>query len=149
MCEALRYWVAKEEGQVFSLSSDIGSTVTSRFKQFGKPGLAWQWDAAPLSRNTMEEIQNGSVWNTVSLLLTTDDVVMLRAAAPRWNVGDRYGALEDTFFGLLKMDSSGKLGIMKSKAGVYTQCCDCGFRSWTGSVGLGFILLKRTRYQTN
>ena len=35
--------------------------------------------------------------------LTTDNVVVPRTAARRWNVGDRYGALGDTFFWLLKM----------------------------------------------
>ena len=51
----------------------------------------------------MEEIPSGSVWNMISLLLTTDDVVMPRTAARRWNVGDRSAALGDTFFCLLKM----------------------------------------------
>ena len=40
----------------------------------------------------------------ISLLLTTDDVVMLRTAARRWDVGDRYGALGETFFWLLRME---------------------------------------------
>ena len=40
----------------------------------------------------------------VSFLLTTDNVVMLRTAARRWNVGDKNGSLGDTFFWLLKVD---------------------------------------------
>ena len=71
----------EEVGQVFNLSNDIASTVASRFKQ-----------------------QCGSVWITISLLLTTDDVVLLRTVARRWNVGDRCGALGDTFFWLQKME---------------------------------------------
>ena len=35
--------------------------------------------------------------NMISLLLTTDDVVKIRAAACRENVGDRYGLIGDTF----------------------------------------------------
>ena len=46
----------------------------------------------------------GSVWNMISLLLTTDDVVKICTTACRWNVGDKYGLLGDTFFWLLKME---------------------------------------------
>ena len=37
---------------------------------------------------------------------------------------------------------------MTSRAGVNTQCCGCGIPSWTGSVVLVLILLRRRRYQT-
>ena len=55
-----------------------------------------------LGRNVL-----GSVWNMISLLLTTDDVVMLRAAARPWNVVDRFGRWE-SFSWLLKMEQSEK-----------------------------------------
>ena len=44
----------------------------------------------------MEETLFGSLWNMIGLLLTTVDVVMLRAVA-------RHGALVDTFL-MLKME---------------------------------------------
>ena len=44
----------------------------------------------------MEEVLYGSEWNMISVLLTTDDVVKIRTAASRWNVGDRYGMLVGT-----------------------------------------------------
>ena len=56
----------------------------------------------------MKEILYGSEWDMIGLLLTTDDVVKLRTAARRWNVGDRYGSLGDTFFWMLKMEQSEK-----------------------------------------
>ena len=37
--------------------------------------------------STVEEILRGPVWNMISLLLMTDDVVKVRAGARRWNVG--------------------------------------------------------------
>ena len=49
VCEASRYRVVEEEGQVFSLSDDIESTVTSRFKQVGLPGPARTVERCALS----------------------------------------------------------------------------------------------------
>ena len=63
----------------------------------------------------MEEVLYGSVWGLISRLLATDDVVKIRTAACRWNVGDKYGLLGDTFFFLLKMNSSRSPGTMIRK----------------------------------
>ena len=52
----------------------------------------------------MEEVLYSSVWNMISLLLTTDDVVKMRTAVCRWKVGDRCGLLEDAFFWMLNME---------------------------------------------
>ena len=64
----------------------------------------WAADGCASSSSTVEEVLYGSVWKKISLLLTTDDVVMLRTAARRWNVADRCGAPGDTFFWLLKTE---------------------------------------------
>ena len=39
-----------------------------------------------------------------SPLVTTDDAVILRTVASRWNEGNRYGALGYAFFTTLKLD---------------------------------------------
>ena len=54
-------------------------------------------------RNTIRPM-----WYMIGLLLTTDDVVMLRTVARRWNVGKSYGALGDTFFSMWHCDSDGR-----------------------------------------
>ena len=41
--------------------------------------------------------------------LTTDDAVMLRTVTSRWNEGNRYGALGDVFFKMLKHDQHKKV----------------------------------------
>ena len=64
----------------------------------------WAVGRCAPSSSTVEEILYGSVWNMITPLLTTDDVVKVRSAARRWNVGDRYGALGDTFLRLLKRE---------------------------------------------
>ena len=80
-------------GQVIILSNDIDSTGASRFKQVGVVRFCQAVErGAPLPR-TMEEILFGSLWNMIGLLLTTDDVVILRTVASLWNVGNRRGAL--------------------------------------------------------
>ena len=104
MCEALWYWVVKEVGQVFSPSNDIESTVACRFKQGVWRGLAEQWNAAVPSSSTMEEVLYGSVWNMISLLLTTDDVVKTRTTTYRWNVGDSCGLYGDTILWMSKKE---------------------------------------------
>ena len=51
-CEALRYTVMEEEGQVFSLSNDTESAVASTFQQVDWPGLASSVDrCAPSLRH--------------------------------------------------------------------------------------------------
>ena len=89
VCEALWYRVVKEVGQVFSLSNDIESTMASRFRRGGQCGLV-RAERCTSSSSPMEEILCGSVWNLISILLVTDDV-MLRTAARRWKVGYKYG----------------------------------------------------------
>ena len=91
VCEAFRNRVMEEEGQVFSLSNDTESTMASMFKQVGCQVSLGRWSAAHFPCKTMEEVFFGSVWNMISLLLTTDDVVKVRTAACLWNVGDKYG----------------------------------------------------------
>ena len=45
----------------------------------------------------MEETLHGTIWSSISLLLTTDDAVRCRTTASRWNVGCRYGELGEIF----------------------------------------------------
>ena len=75
--------------------------------------LVERW--ARLSFVIMEDVLYGSVWGLISRLLAPDDVVKIRTAACRWNVGDKYGLLGDTFFFLLKMNSSRSPGTMIRK----------------------------------
>ena len=79
--EALRQWVVKEEGQAFTLSNDTELAVACSSSRLGC------------------QVLQGS-----GTLRTFPDVVMLRTAARRWNVGDRYVALGDTFFWFLMME---------------------------------------------
>ena len=50
----------------------------------------------------MDERLYGSIWRMVRPLLTTDDVVRLRVAARRWNVGNRHGEMGVFYFLLLQ-----------------------------------------------
>ena len=52
----------------------------------------------------MAEVFHGSIWYSISSMLTTDDLVRLRAVASRWNECDRYGPLGHVFFTLLKLE---------------------------------------------
>ena len=52
----------------------------------------------------MDEVLFGSVWNTISPMLDTDDVVRVRVATKCWNDGRRYGKMGDIFFQLLHSD---------------------------------------------
>ena len=52
----------------------------------------------------MDEVLFGSVWNTVSPMLDTDDVIRVRVAAMYWNDGSRYGKVGEIFFQLLHCD---------------------------------------------
>ena len=44
-------------------------------------------------RLLMDEVLFGSVWNTISPMLDTDDVVRMRVAAKCWNDGRRHGKM--------------------------------------------------------
>ena len=55
-------------------------------------------------RLLMDEVLFGSVWNTISPMLDTDDVVRMRVAAKCWNDGRRYGKKDKFFFQLLHSD---------------------------------------------
>ena len=91
-CAGLRVtgWL-KEAGQVISLSNDIDSTVTSRFKLavVVRSSQTVERHAPPLY--AMEEILYGLLRYMISLVLTTDDALMLRTAGRRWTVGNRSG----------------------------------------------------------
>ena len=102
--EALRSWVVKEVNKVISLSNDIDSTVASRFKaeRVQRSGQTVECRAS-FSSDAMEEVFFGSVWNLVGFLVTTDDVVMLRTVARCWTMGNRLGALGNTFL-MTKME---------------------------------------------
>ena len=79
----------------------------------------------------------------IILLLMTENVVMLRTATHRWNVGGTNGALGDTFSLMLKMDQFEENGAMIRRADARTQCYGSEIRSWTVSAGAGFILLRK------
>ena len=142
--------MVKEVGQVISLSNDIDSTVASRVKQVAVVISCQAVERCVSHPRTMEEILFGTLWNMIGLLLTTDDVVMLRTVAGRWNVGNRYGALRvDTFFMMLKMEQFEKHGTVIRMADACTPRNGSETRSWTVSAGAGFTLLRRRRHQTN
>ena len=48
-------------------------------------------------RLSMDEVLFSSVWNTISPMLDTDDVVRMRFAAKCWNDGRRHGKLGRIF----------------------------------------------------
>ena len=56
-------------------------------------------------RRSMDEVLPDSVWNTISPMSDTDDVVRVRLAAKFWNDGRRYGKMGKIFFQLLHSDS--------------------------------------------
>ena len=67
-----------EVSSVITLSNDIDSTVTNRFKQDPAVGpLQAEEGYVPLLC-TMEDTFFGSIWRMISPLLTTDDAMMLR-----------------------------------------------------------------------
>ena len=49
-------------------------------------------------RPSMDEVLFGSVWDTISLMLDTDDVIRVRVVAKCWNDGRRYGKIGKSFF---------------------------------------------------
>ena len=69
----------------------------------------------------MEEVFCGSIWCMINPLLTTDDVVMLRAVTSRWNEGSRCGALGCAFFTILKLDQHLELWNGTCGAGIMIQ----------------------------
>ena len=102
-------------GQVISLSSDIDSTVASKFKQVGVVRSCSAVERCVPLPLTMEEILFGPLWYMISPLLTTDDVVMLRTVARRWTVGNKYGALGETSL-MLILEEYEKTGNMMRMA---------------------------------
>ena len=56
----------------------------------------------------MDEVLFGSVWNAISPMLDTDDVVRMRVASQYWNDGSCYGKLGSIFFQLLHSDPFAK-----------------------------------------
>ena len=52
----------------------------------------------------MDIVLSGSVWNIISPMLDTDDVIRVRFAAKCWNDGRRYGKMGKIFFQLLHGD---------------------------------------------
>ena len=52
----------------------------------------------------MDEVLFGSVWNTVSPMLDTDDVIRVWVAAKCWNDGRRCGKMGKFFFQMLHSD---------------------------------------------
>ena len=96
------------KGEVISLSNDIDSTVASRFKRVGVVRSCQAVGRCAPLPHTIEGIRYGPLWHMISLLLTTDDAVMLRTVALRWNVGNRYGKLEqyEKFGTMIQMEDA-------------------------------------------
>ena len=59
--------------------------------------------------------------------------------------GHMWGHWETPSFGYWRWNSSRNFGTKTSRVDEHTHCCGCGTGSWTGSVGLGFIDLRRRR----
>ena len=85
--------------------------------------------------HTMEEIR--SLWNMTSLLLTTDDAVMPRTAARRWNVGNKNEAQGEHLPLDVEHGTVRENGTMVRMGDACTHCCGSEIRSWTVSAGAG------------
>ena len=98
------------------------------------PQAAWERHVPPL--RAMEETLHGTIWNTISPLLTTDDAVRCRTVTRRWNVGSRFGEMDEMFFQFLHNDPFAKHKYYDSEGNkTYTMLMKRnpimgGFRKW-------------------
>ena len=139
VCKAAGFGSCGNEERVIHLSH---STATIRFQRgFGVRQTSLRHELFPVC--TMDEMLYGLNWLVVGPLLTTDDAVRLRAVANRWNEGDRYGALGNAFFTLLKLDLYRELWQYDSNG--YQVCTSSrqriplmeGTRKWTSTTPEG------------
>ena len=83
------------EGQV--VIGQTTSIVTNRLKGGGSRKCLRLLERHVSLLQAMDEILYGTLWRMISPLLTTNDAVRCRTVTSRWNVGSRYGEMDEFF----------------------------------------------------
>ena len=120
VCEALWYWVVMEEVRYSICQTTSKRPWPAGSSRAGSAVWLGRWSATHLPCNSMEEVLFRFRVEYDQPPADADDVVKVRAAACRWNVGDKYVLLNNTFFWMFKWTSSRKIGTMTRKTDVCT-----------------------------